>query len=77
MTPALKNASSGADSLARMTLWAWIAVGAAAALGASLLMGLAVGAVLGTIGRELGELVETESWGSAPPARARASAAQA
>jgi hypothetical protein len=77
MTPALKNASSGADSLARMTLWAWIAVGAAAALGVSLLVGLAIAAVLGTIGREVGELVETESWSSAPPARAGASPATA
>lgn len=55
-----------------MTLWAWMAGGAAAALGVSLLAGLAVGAVLGTIGREIGELVETESWASAPPARVSA-----
>ncbi len=77
MTPALKNASPGADSLARMTLWAWLAVGAAGALGVSLLVGLAVGAVLGTIGREIDELVEAESWASAPPARASASPATA
>ena len=49
----------------------WIAIAAAAALGLSALLSLALGATLGMIGRDLGELVEADLWSVAPPARAR------
>jgi len=50
----------------------WIAIGTVAALGLSALLSLALGAILGMIGRDLGELVEADLWSVAPPARAPA-----
>lgn len=50
----------------------WIAIGTLAALGLSALLSLALGATLGIIGRDLGELMEADLWSVAPPARARA-----
>jgi hypothetical protein len=49
----------------------WIAVAAVAALGLSAFVSLALGATLGMIGRDLGELIEADLWSVAPPARAR------
>jgi hypothetical protein len=62
-----------------MTLWSWIAVGAAAFVLLSAAVGLAVAAVLARIGREISELLESEPElfeselsASAPLARERA-----
>ena len=52
----------------------WIAIGAGSFLVVSLLVGLALGAVLGSIGQGISELYETEDWAMAPPARALADA---
>jgi F0F1-type ATP synthase membrane subunit c/vacuolar-type H+-ATPase subunit K len=52
-----------------MALWISIGLGA---LVFSLLVGMAVGAVLGHVARQVSDLLEHESWASAPPtARAR------
>jgi hypothetical protein len=51
-------------------MWAWIVVGVGSFLVLSLLVGLAVAAVLGSIGRKVSELYETEEWALAPPNRA-------
>jgi hypothetical protein len=43
-------------------MWMWVAVGAAAFAALSLLVGLVVAAVLGTISREISELYELDYW---------------
>ncbi len=53
-----------------MTVWTWLAVGVGSFLVLSLLLGLAVAAVLGEIGRRVSELHESEGWATAPPNRA-------
>jgi len=53
-----------------VSVWIWIAIGAGSFLVVSLLVGLALGAVLGSIGQGISELYETEDWAMAPPARA-------
>jgi hypothetical protein len=57
-----------------MTVWAWIAIGVGSFLALSVLVGLAVAAVLGEIARRVSELHESEGWASAPPKRALAEA---
>jgi hypothetical protein len=52
----------------------WIAFGVVVTLGLSASISLALGTILGSIGREVGELLEAESWTTLPPARARSSA---
>jgi hypothetical protein len=52
-----------------MTMWVWIGVGLAGLLAASLLVGLAIARILGTIGDEITELLEAEPWTSAPLTR--------
>lgn len=52
-----------------MTVWVWIGVGLAGLLAASLLVGLAIARILGTIGDELAQLLEAEPWTSAPLTR--------
>jgi hypothetical protein len=51
-------------------LWDGIVVGVGSFLVLSLLVGLALAAVLGSIGRKVSELYETEEWALAPPNRA-------
>jgi hypothetical protein len=53
-----------------MSVWTWIAIGAGSFLVLSLLVGLAVGAVLGSIGRRISEMHETEDWVMASPTQA-------
>jgi hypothetical protein len=50
----------------------WMAIGLIVTLGLSALASLALGATLGMIGRDVGELFERELWTVAPPARAKA-----
>ena len=54
-----------------MSLWVWIVVVSGALLALSLLVGLALAAILGSISRELSELVELERWADAPLADER------
>jgi hypothetical protein len=51
-------------------MFIWIAIGSVTALGLSTLVSVALGATLGMIGRDLGELFEADLWSVAPPARA-------
>ena len=52
-----------------MSAWWWVLVGIAAFLLFSLVVGLALAAILGRIGEEVSELLEGESWVSAPLSR--------
>ena len=61
----------------KMSLWAWILIGATTALALSLLVSLAVAAILGGISREVSQLLEPEAWGLAPRKQAKATAARA
>jgi hypothetical protein len=54
--------------------WVWvIASGGATFLALSILVGLAIGAVLRNISLEVSEVFERESWAFVPPTRATAS----
>jgi hypothetical protein len=46
-------------------IWIWIVPGVVGLLGASLLIGIAIARILGTIGEEIAELLEAEPWTSA------------
>jgi hypothetical protein len=52
-----------------MPVWVWIVVGLGSFLVLSLLVGLALARILGTIGRRISELHETGDW-ALPPTRA-------
>ena len=52
-------------------MWVWIAIGVGSFLGLSVLMGLALAGILGTIGRQISELQQTDEWTTLPPTRAR------
>jgi hypothetical protein len=52
-------------------MWVWIAIGVGSFLGLSLLMGLTLAGILGTIGRQISELQQTDDWTTLPPTRAR------
>jgi hypothetical protein len=54
-----------------MPVVTWIAIGAAMMLALSILVGLALAAILGRISGEVSELLEAEPWAVAPPARAK------
>ena len=51
-------------------MWVWIAIGVGSFLGLSLLVGLGLAAILGTIGRQISELHQTDDWAMLPPTRA-------
>jgi hypothetical protein len=53
-----------------MPMWVWIVIGLGSFLGLSLLVGLGLAAILGTIGRQISELHETDDWAMLPPTRA-------
>jgi hypothetical protein len=53
-----------------MPMWFWIMIGVGSFLGLSLLIGLALARILGTIGRQIGGLYETDDWAMLPPTRA-------
>jgi hypothetical protein len=59
-----------------MSVWAWILIGATTVLALSVLVSLAVGAILGGISREVSQLLEPGAWGLAPPMQAKAAAAR-
>jgi hypothetical protein len=54
-----------------MPMWVWIMIGVGSFLGLSFLAGLALAAILGTIGRQISELHQTDDWTTLPPTRAR------
>jgi hypothetical protein len=70
-TPFLQNAAARADRVGIVPVVTWIAIGAATMLALSVLVGLAVAAILGRISREISELHEMEPWAVAPPTRAK------
>jgi len=47
----------------------WVIVGTGLSFALSVLVGLAIAAVLGRIGREISEMLENDHWASAPLAR--------
>ena len=51
-------------------MWVWITIGVGSFLGLSLLVGLGLAAILGTIGRQISELHEPDDWAMLPPTRA-------
>jgi len=51
-------------------MWVWIVIGVGSFLGLSLLVGLGLAAILGTIGRQISELHEPDDWAMLPPTRA-------
>jgi len=51
-------------------MWFWIMIGVGSFLGLSLLIGLALARILGTIGRQISGLYETDNWAMLPPTRA-------
>jgi hypothetical protein len=53
-----------------MPMWVWIVIGVGSFLGLSLLVGLGLAAILGSIGRQISELHETDDWAMLPPTRA-------
>jgi hypothetical protein len=53
-----------------MTVWGWIAVAAAAFAGLSIGVGLVIARILGSISAALNQMLEDESWTSAPLTRA-------
>jgi hypothetical protein len=53
-----------------MPMLVWIVIGVGSVLGLSLLVGVGLSAVLGTIGRQISELHETDDWAMLPPTRA-------
>ena len=50
-------------------MWVWIVIGVGSFLGLSLLVGLGLAAILGTIGRQISELHEPDDWAMLPPTR--------
>jgi hypothetical protein len=57
-----------------MSVWIWVLIGAASLFALSLLVGLAIAAILGSISREVSELIDHERWTSAPLMRTDESA---
>ena len=51
-------------------MWFWIMIGVGSFLVLSLLISLALGRILGTIGREISALYEMDDWALLPPTRA-------
>lgn len=53
-----------------MTAWGWVLIGVGSFVTVSLLVAFALARILGTIANEVTELVEQETWASAPLTRA-------
>jgi hypothetical protein len=60
-----------------MPVWAWIEIGAASVIALSIVVSLAVAAILGSISSEVSQLLEVDSYASAPRKHAKATAARA
>ena len=59
-----------------MSIWAWIGVGVVGLSVLSLVVGLVIARILGRIGEEVAQLLDTEPWASAPLTREGDTAAQ-
>ena len=55
-----------------MSTWAWVGLGFAIFFALSTLVTLAVATILGRVGREVSELLDSAAWSSAPLAREHA-----
>ncbi len=60
-----------------MTLWVWVLIGTADLITLSLLIGLVVAAILGSIRREVSNLLDLEPWATATLTPASEPAAEA
>jgi len=60
-----------------MTMWAWVTIGAGSVLALSVLVAMTVAAILGSISRDVSQLLKAELWAVAPPTRAKRHAARA
>jgi hypothetical protein len=60
-----------------MPVWAWIEIGAASVIALSIVVSLAVAAILGSISSEVSQLLEVDSYASASRKHAKATAARA
>jgi hypothetical protein len=60
-----------------MPLWGWTLMGATSVLAVSALVGLVAGAILGSISRDVTELLEMEPRSSAPLRREKTAAPRA
>jgi hypothetical protein len=49
-----------------MTVWLWLIVGVTIYLALSILVGLALAAILRTVSHDVSQLLEPEPWSSAP-----------
>jgi hypothetical protein len=54
-----------------MTVWTWLAIGGAALILASAVVGLVIAAILGSLSRNVSQLLDAEPWSSMPLTRAR------
>jgi hypothetical protein len=55
-----------------VSTWAWVAIGLATFFLLSTFVTLAVATILGRVGREVSELLDSAAWSSAPLAREQA-----
>jgi hypothetical protein len=55
-----------------MNTWVWVGLGLATFFALSTLVTLAVATILGRVGREVSELLDSAAWSSAPLAREHA-----
>src|SRR6266571_1054944 len=62
-----KEEQQSAASEVEMPMWVWIVIGVGSFLGLSLLVGFALAAILGAIGRQISELHQTDDWAMLPP----------
>ena len=72
----VQEPADGADKLRRMPVWAWIEIGAASVIALSIIASFALAAILGSISNEVSQLLEVDSYSSAPGKR-EATAARA
>lgn len=63
----VQESSGIADMVARMSVWALLAIGTVGLLTLSAVIGLSLGAILGHISREVSELLDLEPWQRTPP----------
>ena len=64
--------AGAADTVIMMSIGVWFAIGAAALVMLSVVVGLLIAAILGSLGRSVSELLEAESCSLMPLTRARA-----
>lgn len=60
-----------------MTAWGWVTIGAAGVFGLSTLIALTVAAILGSISRDVSQLLNAELRTAAPPSEPKARVARA